>query len=386
MIQVEQSPSLRAIQMTTPGSMWFGCGERHKLPDRLKQLGCRRVWILTGCFCRETAESLAGTLRQGGMEVHIDSDLPPEPTVADFRAVCQTDAAARSDTIVGIGGGSVLDIAKLAAAIGDAPQKLADYFGKDLLPGRGRRLICLPTTAGAGSEASPNAILLAPSSGLKQAVISPYLVPDLVVIDPELACSLPPAVTAATGFDALSHCVEAYTNKHAHALIDAFALRGISLITAHLEAAVKDGQNLTARSALALGGPCLGPVNTAAVHALSYPVGSRYHVPHGLANAILLGPVMRFNLPSATGRYAEIARAMGLAGAVTEEDMAEASVNHVQQLARDCSLVAGLGELGIPLEALPDLADQALQVTRLLNNNPRPVDREAAISIYKQAF
>ncbi|MEX0332613.1 MAG: iron-containing alcohol dehydrogenase [Puniceicoccaceae bacterium] len=390
MIPTQTATALGAIHLNTPAALWFGCGERTRLAEGLQGLGSRKAWILTADFCIETADTLATAFAECGIEAFIKSDLPAEPTVADFQAVCSEEPASVCDTIIGIGGGSVLDIAKLVAAIGDQPSRLPHYFGKNLLPERQRRLICLPTTAGAGSEASPNAILLEPASGLKQAVISPYLVPDLVVIDPELARSLPPAVTAATGFDALSHCIEAYTNLHAHVLVDAFALQGISLISSQLVAAIKDGNDLIARSALALGsylgGLCLGPVNTAAVHALSYPVGSRYKVPHGLANAVLLAPVMRYNLPSATTRYAEVARAMGVAHSGTDMEMAEAAVGHIQQMLRDCSLETGLGSLGIPSEALPELADQALQVTRLLNNNPRPIDRAAAMSIYEEAF
>src|SRR6185312_1331641 len=182
--------------------------------------------------------------------------------------------------------------------------------------GRSLPLICLPTTSGTGSEVSPNALLLDENTQSKKAVISPHLVPDAAFIDPALTLTVPAPVTAATGLDALTHCIEAYANRFAHPLVDTWALDGIRHIAAHLATAVREPANLEARTHLALGslygGLCLGPVNTAAVHALSYPLGSRHHIAHGHSNAILLPHVLRFNVPAAFGRYAEVALALGV--------------------------------------------------------------------------
>ncbi len=178
-------------------------------------------------------------------------------------------------------------------------------------------LVCLPTTAGTGAEVSPNAILLDEADELKKGVVSPHLVPDAAFVDPLLTISVPPAVTAATGLDALTHCIEAYANKFAHPIVDIYALQGIKLISANLVRAVRNGGDIEARAALSLGslygGLCLGPVNTAAVHALAYPLGGRFHIAHGVSNALLLPHVLRFNFSAAPERYAEISAALGVA-------------------------------------------------------------------------
>jgi alcohol dehydrogenase class IV len=277
----------------------------------------------------------------------------------------------------------VLDIAKLVAALpgDDGPPEA--YIGSGLLGGRHRKLICIPATAGTGSEVSPNAILVDDRDQQKKGIISPYLVPDIVYVDPLLTVSVPPAVTAATGLDALTHCLEAYTNKFAQPFVDIYALEGMRLIAAHLVRAVRNGADEEARSQVAmgslLGGFCLGPVNTAAVHALSYPLGSNFHLPHGLSNALLLPFVMEFNLPAARDRYTGVARALGA-------DTAEGGVAKTRQLIRECGIPATLKEAGIPFDAIENMAAEAIKITRLLNNNPRPVSKEDAVAIYKAAY
>ena len=210
-----------------------------------------------------------------------------------------------------------------SAALCDGGQDVRDVFGIGLLRGRGLALVCLPTTAGTGSEVSPNAILLDEAAHLKKGVISPHLLPDAAYVDPLLTVSVPPGVTAATGLDALTHCIEAYANRCAHPIVDVYALEGIRLISGHLLRAVRDGQDLEARERVALGslygGLCLAPVNTAAVHALAYPLGGEFHVAHGVANAVLLPHVLRFNLPACPDRYAAMTRAMGVAAAGPDE-------------------------------------------------------------------
>ena len=199
----------------------------------------------------------------------------------------------------------------------DETRNVRELFGIGTLGPRRARLVLMPTTAGTGSEVSPNAILLDEERQAKLAVISPHLVPDASFVDPALARDLPAAMTAATGIDALTHCIEAYANKRAHPMVDDWALAGIRLIAGHLERACRDGHDLAARGALALGslygGMCLGPVNTAAVHALAYPLGGMFHVGHGLGNALMLPAVLRCNLPAAPARYAAIAVALGAA-------------------------------------------------------------------------
>ena len=247
----------------------------------------------------------------------------------------------------------------------------------------------MPTTAGTGSEVSPNAILLDEADRLKKGVVSPHLVADMACVDPLLTVSVPASVTAGTGLDALVHCIEAYANKFAHPMVDLYALQGIRLIGANLLRAVKDGMDVEARANLALGslygGLCLGPVNTAAVHALAYPLGGEFKIAHGVSNAVLLPHVVQFNLVAATERYADIAVALGVSPGATPLETAQRGIARLTQLSRQCGLPGGLVDLGIPSTAIPQLAKAAMSVTRLLKNNPRVVTEEDALQIYAAA-
>jgi Alcohol dehydrogenase, class IV len=292
----------------------------------------------------------------------------------------------RPDCVIGVGGGSVLDCAKLLAALTGNFQKLEEIVGIGFLNGRSKKLICVPTTSGTGSEMSPNAILLNEATAAKSGIISPFLVPDACYIDPVLTISLPSRLTAETGMDALSHCIEAYTNKFAHPTVDTYALRGIALIAENLQRACENGQDLEARSALSMGsmygGLCLGPVNTSAVHALSYGLGGKFHVPHGLANAILMPEVLRFNLSANPKRHADVARALGVTIEGTDLEVAIAGIEKLIEISKACNIPQRISEIGITEDILPELADIAMNVTRLLKNNPREVTREDAIDIY----
>jgi alcohol dehydrogenase class IV len=302
----------------------------------------------------------------------------------------KTVAPFNPDIVIGIGGGSVLDVAKLIAAQLENEQELKDYVGIGLLKGRKKKLICVPATSGTGSEVSPNAILVDDNDNQKKGIISPYLVPDIVYVDPLLTLSVPPAITAATGLDALTHCLEAYTNKFAQPFIDIYAYEGMRLIAANIETAVKDGNNKEAREKLAmgslLGGFCLGPVNTAGVHALSYPLGSMFHLAHGLSNALLLPFVMEFNIPSAVKRYAEVAMALGCERQNNDVTTAYAGVQKIKELIKACDIPASLKEVNVPETAIPQMAADAMKIQRLLKNNPREITEQDAIAIYKAAY
>jgi alcohol dehydrogenase class IV len=307
-----------------------------------------------------------------------------------FEAARASARELQVEAVVGIGGGSAIDQAKLLAALVPGRQAVGDAFGIDRLEGQRLPLVCLPTTAGTGAEVSPNAILLDESDQAKKGVVSPHLVPDAAFVDPLLTRSVPPAVTAATGLDALTHCIEAYTNKFSHPLVDLYALQGIRLIGANLLRAVRDGSDREARAHMALGslygGLCLGPVNTAAVHALAYPLGGRFHVAHGVSNAVLLPEVIRFNLPAAVQRYAEVAVALGAGTEGSPEEIAARGVEILGRLSQDCRVPQRLSELGVPRDAIPSLAQAAMQVTRLLKNNPRPMNEHEAMQIYEASY
>jgi alcohol dehydrogenase class IV len=333
---------------------------------------------------------VAETICHERLEAEIYDGVDKEPSITMFRAALNAGRAMRPDAVVGIGGGSALDVAKLVAALLDANQSVEEFFGIDLLAGRSTFLACLPTTAGTGSEVSPNAILLDESAKLKKGVVSPQLVPDATFVDPVLTLSMPPAVTAATGIDALTHCIEACTNRFAHPVIDLYAFEGIRLIAGNLARAVAQADDMDARERVALGslygGTCLGPVNTAAVHALAYPLGGEFHVAHGLSNAVLLPHVMEFNLPADPESFAKVALALGAVPQGSPLETARRGVERIYEIARHCGVPMNLAELQVPRSAVPRMAEAAMQVQRLLKNNPRNLTAADAAGIYEKAF
>lgn len=380
---------MNSITLLQPGKIVFGENSLAQLADdSILSLSESVLFIIATPLIKALAPTLEN-LKEKNKKVHlIEYDFLGEPTFDQFDSLLEMSKDFNPECVVGVGGGSVLDCAKLLAALIGNTQKLQDIVGIGFLNGRSIKLICLPTTSGTGSEMSPNAILLNEATSAKSGIISPFLVPDACYIDPVLTISLPAKLTAETGIDALSHCIEAYTNKFAHPTVDTYALRGIELIANNIEKACKDGQNIAARSALSLGsmygGLCLGPVNTSAVHALSYGLGGKFHVPHGLANAILMPEVLRFNLSANPKRHAEVARALGIKIKGTDEEVALAGIEKLVAISKSCNIPQRLTEIGITEDILPELADIAMNVTRLLKNNPREVTKEDAIAIFKK--
>jgi alcohol dehydrogenase len=373
-----------------PGKLVIGNGTVQKLPGELIQNGYKKVLIVTIEPLFHSLESFIAELKHNGIQLKIETSITQEPSFSDFHQLMTNLKEFNPDVVVGIGGGSVLDVAKLVAAQLDNDQGLTEIVGIGLLKGRNKALICIPTTSGTGSEVSPNAILVDERDSQKKGIISPYLVPDIVYLDPLLSLSVPGAITAATGLDALTHCLEAYTNKFAHPFIDMYAFEGMRLIAGSLLQAVKNGVDEEARSKVALGsllgGFCLGPVNTAGVHALSYPLGSTFHLAHGLSNALLLPFVMEYNLPAATGRYADVAVALGCERGSNETTTAQRGIERVRSLIAECGIPARLREVGILQEAIPQMAKDALKIQRLLKNNPREITEQDAIDIYTAAY
>jgi len=380
----------RTITLSQPGRILFGNGSVATFIEELQARGLRQLLVVTSSTL-PLARQFSADLAAGGFKVTVHDAINAEPTVQMFEDCLQVARALGPDGVIGFGGGSPMDVAKLVAALAaaDAPP-VKEVFGINLLPGRKLFLACLPTTAGTGSEVSPNAILLDESCQLKKGVISPHLVPDVACVDPLLTHSVPAAVTAATGLDALTHCIEAYANRYAHPAVDLYALQGIRLISENLLLAVQHGAHAEARAAVALGslygGLCLGPVNTAAVHALAYPLGSEFHVAHGISNAVLLPHVLRFNLPAAADRYAAVAVALGAAPTGNAEETALRGIEWLVQLMAQCPMPRRISDLGIPREALPRLAAAAMTVTRLLKNNPRTLSEADALAIYESAW
>ncbi len=381
---------MNLLTLLQPKRIVFGNGCATKCADYLATEKFRRILVVTSSPVLSTIEPFKQSLEAGGAGVTVYSNINVEPTTRMFHEVLDLAKAQEPDAVIGVGGGSAMDVAKLVAALARGNQRIEDVFGINLLAGRDIFLACLPTTSGTGSEVSPNAILLDERDQLKKGVISSHLVADAAYVDSLLTLSVPAAVTAATGLDALVHCIEAYANKFAHPVVDLYALEGVRLIGANLERAVRNGHDLEAREKMALGslfgGLCLGPVNTAAVHALAYPLGGEFHVAHGVSNAVLLPHVLRFNLSAATERYAAIAEALGVGRGTSPVETALRGVERLSELSVHCGVPQHLSELGVPLDAIPRMAKAAMTVTRLLKNNPRELTEKDAIDIYRAAF
>lgn len=378
------------LSVNFPGKLVFGNGCLAALPGEIINTGCSSAFIITIEPLINRLADFVASLKSNGLNVTLNTGIVQEPTFSDLENLLVTAKAANPDVVIGIGGGSVLDVAKLIAAQLDNNQPLSQIIGNGLLKGRNIKLICVPATSGTGSEVSPNAILVDDADNQKKGIISPWLVPDIVYVDPLLTISLPPAITAATGLDALTHCLEAYTNKFAQPFIDMYAFEGMRLIAANLVHAVKNGSDEYARRQVAmgslLGGFCLGPVNTAGVHALSYPLGSTFHLAHGLSNALLLPFVMEFNIPAAPARYAEVAVALGCTREANDLQTARKGVEKIRELITACDIPSMLREVSIPRDAIPAMAKDALKIQRLLKNNPRLITEEDAIHIYTEAY
>ena len=381
---------MKPVILQQPQRILFGEGTSRSAPAEFTQRGWRRIFVVTSPPVAQAHGGLLAAWRAAGLKVDVCARVDREPEIALFETVLAEARAVAPDVIVGFGGGSPLDVAKLVAALLDSATPVSAVFGIGLLTGRSRPLVCIATTAGTGADVSPNAILLDEAERLKKGVVSPFLVPDLAICDPELTYSLPPAMTAATGIDALVHCLEAYANRFAHPIVDVYALEGIRRIGRSIEVAVGDGNQREARADVMLGalygGLCLGPVNTGAVHALSYPLGGEYRIPHGVANSLLVPHVVRFNLPAMPDRYADIARALGCADAADAAGTAERGAARLGELSTRCGIPQRLRDVGVPRADLPRLAAEAMKVTRLLRNNPREVSATDALRIYEEAY
>jgi alcohol dehydrogenase len=381
---------MNVITILQPQRIVFGNGCAVNCAELLAQKSVRRVLLVSSTPVLPHLGFLIAAIQKTGCQVVQAPPVDKEPTKAMLEKSLEKARAEKVDGVLGVGGGSALDVAKLVAALTRGSQKIEEIFGIGFLKGRELPLFCLPTTSGTGSEVSPNAILLDESDELKKGVVSPFLVPDAAIVDPDLTMSVPAPVTAATGLDALTHCIEAYANNFAHPAVDMYALQGIRLIAANLLRAVRNGGDAEARAALSLGslygGLCLGPVNTAAVHALSYPLGGQFHVAHGVSNAVLLPPVLRFNLPQAINRYADVALALGVEPGKSAKATAERGIDWMEQLSKDCGVPQRLSAFKVPREALPGMAKAAMKVTRLLKNNLRPVTEADVLAIYESIY
>jgi|TARA_B110000971_G_C19982160_1_gene487882 alcohol dehydrogenase class IV len=371
-----------------------GPGTSAQLGDLAAAMGIQRALIVTdpGIIKFGLLDGAVANLKANNVELSIYSDVvadPPESVVMDAVSSAQ---AFGCDGVIGFGGGSSMDVAKLLAVLIKGEQQLTDIYGVDQISGGRLPLIQVPTTAGTGSEATMVSIITTGET-TKAGVVSRTLLADKVILDAKLTLGLPPAVTAATGIDAMVHAIEAYTSKRLkNPLSDMLAREALRLMANNISTAVKQGDNLQAREAMLLGamlaGQAFANAPVAAVHALAYPLGGNYHIPHGLSNSLVLPHVLRFNAPAAAELYAELAPII-LPGRELPSDPLEVSdllAEHFLQLAADLGLQTKLSQMNIAESDLPKLAEEAMLQQRLLINNPRELSLDDALSIYQQAF
>ena len=374
---------------TTP-RIRFGIGALESLPEELKRFAASTVLIVSdsGVIAAGIADRVRGLVASTGAATHIFGAVEPDPRIETAEACARLAAEVDAGLIIGVGGGSAMDIAKVASLLARTEQPVATMFGVDLVKSPGLPLILIPTTAGTGSEVTHIAILSDETEHLKKGIVSPFLFPAVAINDPTLSIGAPQSVTAASGMDALLHAVEAFTSKNASDVTDTLAKQAIRLISQNLRSAYADGSNIAARTAMLegsmLAGIAFANAGVTAVHAFAYPIGAEFHIPHGVANSIMMGPVLMFNLVGNLQKFAEVAGLLGAGiSGLSQRDQAFLAIQTMKLLAEDIRIPKHLADFGIREAHLPGLADGVLKVTRLLANNPRILTRDDAIQIYR---
>lgn len=367
-----------------------GCAAR--IGELVMGLGCRSVLLVS-----DSGVESAGLLQSGlaglakhGIGVTLFTDVVADPPVHVVDAAVKLAVASKIDGVVSIGGGSSMDVAKLVALLAVGQESLSDIYGVGMVKGPRLPLVLAPTTAGTGSEVTPISIVTT-GEGEKKGIVSPVLLPDWAVLDAELTLGLPSLVTAATGIDAMVHAIEAYTSKRLkNPLSDVLARQALALLGGNIHEACRNGKNLAARQSMLLGsmlaGMAFANAPVAAVHALAYPVGARFHVPHGLSNSLVLPEVLKFNAQSAEHHYSELASILVPAAKGNATDLTNALVRMLSALPAELGLPTRLRDVGIAQKDVSLLADDAMKQTRLLINNPREVSHRDALAIYEAAI
>ena len=352
----------------------------------------RQILIVTdpGFLATGLVRAPIASLQQAGYEVTVFSEVVADPPESVVLSAAAQARAQHIELVIGLGGGSSMDVAKLIAVLAASDQPLADMYGIDKVRGPRLPLVQIPTTAGTGSEVTPISIVTTGAT-TKMGVVSPLLYADLAILDAQLTVGLPSKVTAATGIDAMVHAIEAYTTRHKkNPLSDALARQALGLLASNVRTACVDGADLAARQAMLLGatlaGQAFANAPCAAVHALAYPIGGVFHVPHGLSNSLVLPHVLRFNEPQACHLYAELAEFIVPGAHGSAEARSQALITAMTELALDVGIATRLRDVGIAEADLDRLADDAMLQTRLLGNNPREVTRDDARAIYAAAL
>lgn len=380
--------SLEKYSMTMPRTVYSGKDALGNLKTIVKD--AKKVAIFTdrGILSTGLVDLPLAKLQEAGKETIVISDLPPEPTYMQVQKLVDEFKASGADFIVAVGGGSAMDTAKLASLLATERYTVKDLLDDPTLAVKTVKTCLIPTTAGTGSEATPNAIVAVPEQELKIGIVNSSMVPDYVVLDAEMIRKLPRKIAAATGIDAMAHAIECFTSNKANPFSDIFALEAFDLIMNNIETACDDPDTMEAKNRMQIAafyaGVAITCSGTTAVHALSYPLGGKYHIAHGVSNAILLVPVMKFNEPVIRGKLAAAYDRIvhGEKTCTTEAEKSAWVVERMGQIVRHLDIPASLSEFNVPREDLDGLVKAGMQVQRLLVNNMRTVTPEDARNIY----
>ncbi|RAS92234.1 alcohol dehydrogenase [Priestia endophytica] len=364
-----------------------------KIGEEAKKLGSKKAIIITDKVIRQTGllSKVIFPLEEINLAVDIMDEVMPEPPFENLEQMMIQLEGKEYDLLIGVGGGSVLDATKVLSIMLTNQENVRDLVGIEKVQNAGISTILVPTTSGTGSEVTYNAIFTDVRDKVKKGIVSPYLLPKVAIVDPALTLTVPPSVTAATGMDALVHAVESYTAIRAGELTDGIALQAIKLISRSLRKAVYNGKDVKAREDMAMGsllaGISLGNAGVGAVHALAYPLGGKFKVPHGVANSLLLPFVMKYNVVADLEKFAEVAKALGenIEG-LSLREAANCTVYALTQLAQDIEIPSSLKDVGVTAEDIPNLAEEASKIDRLLNNNPRWLTVKEIEKIYEEAY
>ena len=384
---------MQSFSFMTTRSVVSGPGSTEQIGTLMKQNRCKKVAFVTDQHILDLglAQAALDGLQAAGIGVWLYSDVVADPPEAMILDAVEQARAEGVDGVVSVGGGSSLDTAKLIAMLLNTDQPLSEMYGVGLVVGERLPLALAPTTAGTGSEVTPISIVTT-GGAEKKGVVSPQLLPDYAVLDADLTLGLPAAVSAATGIDAMVHAIEAFTSKHKkNPVSDCLAKQALTLLGANIRRVCTHPDDRDARGEMLLGsmlaGMAFANAPVAAVHALAYPLGGHFHVPHGLSNALVLPYVLDFNMPDAQGHYAEIAPLIfpDLAGKAPAQ-IGDAMVENFIALGPSLGMEENLRAVGVNHNNLPTLAEDAMKQTRLLVNNPREMTYDAALAIYERAL
>jgi alcohol dehydrogenase class IV len=383
----------KTFSFTGARKIVFGCGSFSGLVGQIRDLRAKKPLIaMDGNLAKlGMRDKIMEMFDREGMKAVLYDRVLPEPPLEQADEGAKMALKGKCDIVIGIGGGSAMDVAKAIAVIAAHNAEAKDFLGLNKVPGPGLPTIMVPTTAGTGSEVTFTAVFVRHDLRKKEGMNSVFMYPDLALLDPELTLSLPPQPTAASGMDALCHAIESYTSVIASPASEMFSLEAIRLISENLRTCVHNGKDLEAREAQMLGslyaGIGLANAGVGAAHSLSYPLGGKYGISHGVANTLMLPRIMEFNLPGALEKFAVVAETMGEnTEGLSDRDAAMLAVEAVDVLIEDCDIATSLEELGIPEEDFLEMAKVAMTVARPLENNPRKVTLEDAIAIYRTAL